>query len=207
MEKEKKIEVERLVFFSDAVIAIAITLLALDLKIEKQVEGKLQFSDILTSWERFAAFGLSFIIIAVFWKVHHDFFQYIKKVNNKLVWFNIIWLLFIVMLPFSSTLVSSHLRDTPAIVTYSINVLFVTIMQNIIWDYALVQPGYLKEDTDPIIIEGFRIGCNLAMINAIIAIAIAFFSPMVAFIVLFVRLPMILAAKRFRKRAKMKRKR
>ena len=76
---EKNLELERLVFFSDAVVAIAITLLALDLKIEKTGTGHLYFSDLGGSMHKFAAFFLSFFIIAAFWKVHHEFFHYIKK--------------------------------------------------------------------------------------------------------------------------------
>src|SRR5215472_8006857 len=105
---EKNLELERLVFFSDAIIAIAITLLALDLKIEKTASGHLYFSDLASTLHKFAAFFLSFFIIAAFWKVHHEFFHYIKKIDNRLFWYNFGWLLFLVMLPFSSSLVSDY---------------------------------------------------------------------------------------------------
>jgi uncharacterized membrane protein len=77
--KEKNLELERLVFFSDAIVAIAITLLALDLKVEPASGGHLTFADVGNAWEKFLAFFLSFFIIAIFWKIHHEFYTYSAK--------------------------------------------------------------------------------------------------------------------------------
>ncbi|MES1216711.1 MAG: TMEM175 family protein [Bacteroidota bacterium] len=189
---EKNLELERLVFFSDAVVAIAITLLALDLKSGKTASGHLLFSDLGESMHKFAAFFLSFFIIAAFWKVHHEFFHFIKKVDNLVLWCNLGWLLFIVLLPFSSSLVSDYFKDTASNFVYSTNVLFITIFQNIIWDYVALRPEYLKENATPEIVRNYRIACNVAMVNAVIAMALSFVSPIAAFIILFTRLPMIL---------------
>jgi len=86
---EKNLQLERLVFFSDAVAAIAITLLALDIKIEHTHSGHLLFSDIKDQWKTLAAFFLSFFNIANFWKTHHTFFGHINKIDERLLWFNI----------------------------------------------------------------------------------------------------------------------
>jgi uncharacterized membrane protein len=194
---EKNLELERLVFFSDAIIAIAITLLALDLKIEKTPGGHLYFSDLAATLHKFAAFFLSFFIIAAFWKVHHEFFHYIKKIDNLMLWFNIGWLLFLVILPFSSSLVSDYFADKASNFVYSINVLCITVFQNMIWDYVAIRPDYLKENASPEIIRNYRVACNVAMVNALIAIGLTFISPITAFIVLFTRLPMILLTSQF----------
>lgn len=201
MSKEKNLELDRLVFFSDAVVAIAITLLALDLKITPATPDHLTFTDIVRSWQKFAAFFLSFFIIAVFWKIHHEFYMYIKKMNGKLLWFNLGWLAFIIMLPFTTSLLSSFLFDTAAIFMYCLNVLLITIFQNTIWDYATARPEFLRETTTPLIIRDKRVACNIAMLNAVLACVVAFVSPMIAFIILFTRIPMFsLTAYYYRKR-------
>jgi uncharacterized membrane protein len=199
--KEKNLELERLVFFSDAIVAIAITLLALDLKIDHLTSGHLTFADLGDAWQKFVSFFLSFFIIAIFWKIHHEFYVHIRKIDHKLLWYNIGWLMFIVILPFTTSLISAHLFDTAAIFAYCINVLMITLAQNLIWDYASARPDYLKENTDAETIRNHRIACNVAMINALVAVTISFFSPLIAFIILFTRLPMFgLTAKYYKRR-------
>lgn len=194
---ERKLQLERLVFFCDAVVAIAITLLVFNIKIEHTSQaGHLHFSDILSEWKVFSAFVLSFINIANFWKVHHSFFVHIKKIDEKLLWFNIAWLFFIVLLPFSTSLVSAYFFDTPAIFVYSLNTFLIAIFQNNIWDYAAVKPGFLKEDSiDPQTTGHIRTFCNLDMLNALVAVIVSFLSPRLAFILLFTKLPLIIFAR------------
>jgi uncharacterized membrane protein len=189
--EEKNLQLERTVFFCDAVVAIAITILALEIKIEHK-EGHLEFIDIISQWKIFAAFLLSYINIASFWKTHHDFFSHIKKVDERLVWYNIAWLFFIVLLPFSTSLVGYFLFDTAAIFTYSLNCFLIAVFQNLIWDYVSVRPTYLKEESlDETTNSQMRLYCNLDMLNGVIAIAVSFYSPILAFVLLFTKLPMI----------------
>ena len=69
--EQKNLSLERLVFFSDAVVAIAITLLALDIRVGPTPTGRLHFSDIAELWKPLLAFVLSFFNIANFWRTHH----------------------------------------------------------------------------------------------------------------------------------------
>ncbi|MBS1935031.1 MAG: DUF1211 domain-containing protein, partial [Bacteroidetes bacterium] len=91
--KEKSLELERLVFFSDAIVAIAMTILVFDLKLTHITDGHITFADLGDAWQKFAAFFLSFILIAIFWKIHHEFFSHIREINSTLLWINIGWLM------------------------------------------------------------------------------------------------------------------
>lgn len=190
MSKEKNLELDRLVFFSDAVVAIAITLLALDLKLGEAAHGHLSFKAIGEMWPKFFAFILSFFLIAHFWKIHHQFFANIKQIDDTMMWFNIFWLLFIVILPFTSTLLSEYFNQTVSTFVYSCNMLCVALCQNFIWDYASVRPDYLRESTTEEIIFVYRFDSNVAIFNAILASILSFWSPIAAYIVLFIR-PMV----------------
>lgn len=195
--EEKNLQLERLVFFSDAIVAIAITLLALDIRIERPISGHLSFTDIIDKWHTFAAFFLSFVNIANYWKTHHTFFVHIKKIDEKLLWLNISWLFFIVLIPFSTSLVSGYFFDTPAIFIYSLNLLLVSIFQNNIWDSASFV-GFINQNAKENMTIShipIRLFCNLDMINCTIAIGLSFISPVIAFILLFTKLPLIILAR------------
>src|ERR1700759_1579424 len=97
--EKKELGFERFIFFSDAIVAIAITLLALELKIEAPLDHHITFSDLLEPWKKYLAFILSFINIAGFWRTHHLSFSYIKKIDEKMLVMNLAWLFFIVILP------------------------------------------------------------------------------------------------------------
>ena len=189
--KEKNLDLERLVFFSDAIVAIAITLLVFGLKIEVTPGKDIAFADIWAAWPKFFSFFLSFFIIAVFWKIHHEFFHYIKAINNVVLWNNIFWLLFIILLPFTTSLMGTYFFKTPAIAAYCFNILMITLFQNNIWDYVAIRPDFLHDISEATIIF-YRRACNVAMINALIALAVSFFYPLAAFMILLARLPMIL---------------
>jgi uncharacterized membrane protein len=187
---KKEIAFERVIFFSDAIVAIAITLLALNLKIELPVDRKVSFADLLLPWRNYLAFILSFINIAGFWRTHHNAFLYIYKMDDRIMFVNTCWLFLIVTLPFATTLVSSHFGQTPVIFLYSVNVLGLAILQNTIWDYADNKSYIDKEKLPKALRTRFRLVFNLDMINSLICVVLSFFFPKLAFTFLFFKLPM-----------------
>jgi len=199
---EKNLQLDRLVFFCDAVVAIAITLLVFNLKLDHLPSGHLTFNDLGGIWPKLLAFSVSFLNIAIFWTIHHSFFSYIKKVDTRLLRYNLFWLFFIVTIPFTASLVSSYFSDTPAMLMYCGNIFMLTFFQNQIWDTVAVRPEFLKADINPSVIKDYRLSCNVAMINAALAIGISFFSPLGAFLMLTLRLPTIALVRKLLKSKK-----
>jgi uncharacterized membrane protein len=189
---KKEVAFERVIFFSDAIVAIAITLLALDLRLEIPEDHRVSFSDLLLPWRNYLAFILSFINIADFWRTHHNVFVYINKMDDRMMFLNICWLFLIVTLPFATTLVSAHFGETPVIFLYSMNVFGLAIFQNTIWDYADAKNYIDKEKLHEIARSRFRLIFNLDMINSLVSVILSFFFPVLAFIFLFFKLPMFL---------------
>ena len=191
---KKEVAFERVIFFSDAIVAIAITLLALNLKLDIPPDHHVNFSDLLLPWRNYLAFILSFINIAGFWKTHHNAFVYICKMDDRMMFLNICWLFLIVTLPFATTLVSAHFAETPVIFLYSMNLFGLAIFQNIIWDYADAKHYIDKEKLPENAGNRFRLTFNLDMINSLVCVILSFFLPTLAFIFLFFKLPMLLFA-------------
>jgi len=191
---KKEIAFKRVIFFSDAIVAIAITLLALDLRLDIPSDHHVSFHDLLTPWRNYLAFTLSFINIAGFWRTHHNMFVYIHKMDDRVMFLNIGWLFLIVTLPFATTLVSAHFGETPVIFLYSMNVFALAVLQNTIWDYADAR-GYIdKEKLHDVARSRFRLIFNLDMLNSLISVILSFFLPTLAFIFLFFKLPLFLFA-------------
>jgi uncharacterized membrane protein len=103
---------ERLTFFSDAVVAIAITLLAIDLPVP---EGRTvtEFWDSVKHDDgHYAAFLISFAVIAAAWREHHTLFRFAKRVDPWLLTLNTFWLLTIVLNPFATKLLTTGNQTT-----------------------------------------------------------------------------------------------
>ena len=91
-------ELERLVNFSDAVIAIAITLLVVQFSVPAASEDVGEA--LLDRWPQFLSFILSFFVIGIFWMAHHRIFRYVARMDQGLLWLNLLFLMCIAFLPY-----------------------------------------------------------------------------------------------------------
>lgn len=119
MQDSRKIRIESI---SDGVIAIAITLLALELKIPHL--GTKNFTDsfyeIIPLLPGVFTFMLSFVSIAIFWVNHNRLTQHIKQVDGKIIWTNTIFLMFQTLIPFATRLISENPENVLSVLVYSI---------------------------------------------------------------------------------------
>jgi uncharacterized membrane protein len=98
----------RLEAFSDGVFAVAITLLALNLTIEGPGHGLLRHQLWAHRWS-FAAYLLSFFIIGIIWVNHHVLIKSVALVDRTLLFLNLVLLLFVVLIPFSTATAAQYL--------------------------------------------------------------------------------------------------
>lgn len=101
---------DRLVLFTDAVVAIAITLLVLplvDLVPEIKAHGGNATSVITEHRQEIFTFLLSFVVIANFWMGHHRIFEHVRVYTTGIIRLNLLWLLTIVVLPFTTEIIGA----------------------------------------------------------------------------------------------------
>lgn len=105
---------ERLVFFSDAVVAIAITLLAIDLPVPDGDTVHAFWLSVRDNDGHYLAFLISFAAIAAAWSHHHDVFRYLKRIDSRFRTINMTWLMMIVLTPFATKLLTTSGNETVA---------------------------------------------------------------------------------------------
>ncbi len=104
---------ERLLAFSDAVMAVAITLLVLDLKLPEGVSDADLGAVLRGSLHGVGVYALSFVVIGLFWMGHHQQFSNIRRVDGPLMWLNLLFLMTIGLIPFVTSILSDHGDELP----------------------------------------------------------------------------------------------
>jgi uncharacterized membrane protein len=126
LESEQR-AVDRLTIFSDAVVAIAITLLAIDLPVPAADTVSAFLSSARHNSGHYAAFLISFFAIAGAWSHHHDVFRYASRMDGRLRTINTEWLLMIVLIPFATKLLTA--RGNPTLDAHALRFGFYALLQ------------------------------------------------------------------------------
>jgi uncharacterized membrane protein len=140
---------DRLEYFSDAVLAIAATLLATELPKPETETGLLQA--IGKEWPSYAAFAASFLFICISWSNHHNMFIYLRQTDQYLLILNILFLMFVTLQSFTTGLLARHVGkadERTAALIYHGTLVLMTLFYNCVWWYAIRRDELLEEDTD-----------------------------------------------------------
>lgn len=141
------IEFDRVLFFSDAVFAIAITLLAVELHVPALAAKIGATQELYRARNSLIGFGISFAVIALFWLGHHGIFRYITAFDRPLITLNLIFLGTIAFLPYPTALLSAaSLKAGDAVIFYAICAGAAGLAEGLVWLYATRRGSRL---TDP----------------------------------------------------------
>ena len=146
----KSVELERIVFFSDAVFAIAITLLVLDLRMPEGLPGTRDqqlAAGLAHLLPRVISYVFSFWLIGLYWWVHHRLFRHIRRWDEGLLWLNLHFLFWVAFLPFPVSLMGGWGDQRLAVEIYAWTLVMMGFSQVLMWRHAakgnrLLDPGF-----------------------------------------------------------------
>jgi uncharacterized membrane protein len=176
---------DRVVFMSDGVFAIAMTLLVLDLRLPTLPEPSAAAlrDALVANMPHFIAFVVSFQVIGIFWTAHLRMFSLITVYTRGLAFLNLLFLMSIAILPFSQTLVGEYGRLTLAAVFYSLSLVFTSLTSNVLWFYASRRARLLGPDVSPADVRIVTTRALVTLALFVIGAGAAFISVQVASIV------------------------
>ena len=137
-------------FFSDAVFAISVTLLVLE--IHPPIDTRHLIHGLLSLWPSYLAYGLTFMLVGQVWANHHVMFDQIRRVDRLVLFLNTVLLMDIAFLPFAAGVLASAFRDghgqRTAVVFHGLAFEVAAILFNLIWLHARRDRRLLVETID-----------------------------------------------------------
>lgn len=145
-----KIGTTRVETFSDSVMAIIITIMALSLQLPEEANTR-SADDLKVQWIRqwpyFLAYGFSFIMIGIYWMNHHHLFHLLDATDEPLLALNLLFLFWISLVPLATATISANEKLPQAIAFYGAVLLLTTITLAIMRSYT-IRKGLIHRDKD-----------------------------------------------------------
>jgi uncharacterized membrane protein len=178
---------DRLEMFCDGVFAIAITLLILEIKIpthEDLLKAGGLYCYLIKIWPSYLSYVISFMAIGIYWSNHHWLFSFIKKTNHVFNLLNVITLMAIAVMPFTTAIMSEFILDpeyrNAAVTTYSIGYMLPIPAVTIVVLYAVYKHRLVDPQLSQNFINKLLFKLGTGFFTACVAIALSFNYPIVS---------------------------
>jgi TMEM175 potassium channel family protein len=180
LERRMGRDVERIAFFSDAVFAIAITLLSV--RIAVPPDAKDLGRALLDNWPAYLSYALTFYVIGMYWITDHAMFRVLQRYDGLLLRTNLLFLATIAFLPFPTEVIGRYAPQTPAVVLYAGCVVACSLAQTLVW-VAADRHGLLHPDLPRSVVRFYRWRGVLRSVPFLVSIPISFIAPLAAMFV------------------------
>ncbi len=182
MPSERSEGASRLEAFSDGVMAIAITLLVLDLVVPSRTDLAQHHQSLAQAlghlWPNFFAFVVSFLVIGIMWVNHHAMFSMVRAVDRQVLFANLFLLMVISAVPFPTRLLAEYLTQGGAdahvaAAVYSGTMVLASVAFVILWLSVTRQQGLLRPGIDVVAarasVRRFAVGMGAYLVTVAIA--------------------------------------
>jgi uncharacterized membrane protein len=143
------VEAGRVLAFSDAIFAIAITLLTINLEVRPGLHGAAFISALHQLLPALGAYALSFLILGQLWLAHHRIFGVIARVDYTVLRMNLLFLGLIAIMPFPVRLLSDYSNRPLAVAIYAVTFIAAMALQLVVW-MDVTRPGRRDLLSEPV---------------------------------------------------------
>ncbi len=179
---KETLSTDRLSALSDGVMAIVITILVLGIDIPTDhsfsEDGLIKFLKLLEP--DLIAYVASFVMVGIYWVQHHAVFHFVRYVNRRLIWLNILFLLPITLLPFVAKLRALYRYEPMVLLLFASAHILCGLLLLALWRYAISHPELLEIQIIPKVRHSMAIRILISPVICLIAIAVAFVNVNVA---------------------------
>jgi uncharacterized membrane protein len=179
---------KRLESLVDGIFAVSMSLLALGLalpEIFQTFEDKTLSLMLSQTWLKFVIFGISFLVLGVFWILHQKQFRLIVGYDGVLLWINIFFLMFVALAPFSTFLLYNHYNEWLPAVFYGTNQIVICQLLFLNWCYASHRHRLIRSDISPRQCKKPMILFQFISLGFLAAIVVVSLNPLLA-VILFI---------------------
>lgn len=154
--REGGLGTSRLEALVDGVFAVVMTLLVLDIKVPLPVTSYNMahlLQKLVALRPTLLSYAISFVIAGIYWVGHHNQFAYIRRTDRPLLWINILFLMCVVFIPFSTALLAAYPGQRIAVDVYGGNLIVVGLVLYLHWWYATRGHRLVAADMDPHVVH------------------------------------------------------
>lgn len=136
-----------MILLSDGVFAIALTLLALNIRLPDG--AAVTTRALLDLWPSYLAYAVSFLVILSFWSAHHRIFREVTSHDDALIWLNGVFLMCVAFLPFPVSLIGQGIEQQVVVIVYAASMVVTSLVLTGVLRYVIAHPALLATPMSP----------------------------------------------------------
>jgi uncharacterized membrane protein len=184
----------RIESLTDGIFGTVMTVLVLSLSVPIITSTSLTsenlqlFSSLRSLLPDILSYVISFFILGAFWIRHHTIFRYVTRVDRWMLWLNIIFLLTIGFIPFSTALIGRYPFAQLSLVVYGSNLIATSVTSIFVWRYAVMKKLVLHDTFDERLVSRVNTTMSVGPASYVVGIIISFFDPTLTLVIYIITL-------------------
>ena len=168
---------------ADGIFAVAMTILVLDIRsppFTGDISAAQYLHSVFALWPKLIVFVASFIALGRLWQLHRNIFHLLERSDQQLLFWNLLSLMFLCLLPFTTSLAGEHPYFSLSAAMYAGNVLMLNLVYRGMWHHASHQDQVLRSDFDPAIRHVITRTFNVDFVLILVALGLSYLNSLLS---------------------------